>query len=414
MQYKTLTDTKSSWLLFLVLCTTFSMVYMTKNCFGSAMAAIVSEGVMTKSQTSFISAMYWLIYAPLQVLGGRIADRHPPSVTIVIGTLGAAIANAVIYFNSHNYTVMLVAWSINAALQFGVWPSIFKIISTQLCEEVRTKGLFLVSFTSHIGIMLSYALSSMVKKWEQNFLFSSLILIIITILFIAVYHTCEAKMVNKKIEIKYHPDHIPVKHDSIGSLIKRSGYIYILIAAFLISAVIIGPKTLAPTMLMESYANVPATLANGLNVIIIAVSILGIILVKFLYPKKVKNEVSGLVCFVALSIPFFLITIGVGKFNLLLMSFSLTAGLMFVTGTHPFYASYAPSKFNRFGQGATMAGIINCMCAMGNFCASYIFAVVADNISWTASAILWSAMAVLAFICCLLALPKWKRFLNED
>ena len=414
LQYKTLKDAKTSWMLFVVMCISWSIVYMTKNCFGSAMAAIVSEGVMTKSQTSLISAVFWIIYAPCQVLGGRIADHHPPKVTIVIGTLGAAIANAVIYFNSHNYIVMLITWGLNAALQFGLWPSIFKIISTQLCEQIRIKCLFLVTFTAHIGLMMSYALSSVVKKWEHNFLFSSFALIIATVLFITAYHTCEAKMVCEKIEIKHHPDHIPVKHDSVGSLINRSGFGYILFASFLISAIIMGPKTLAPTMLIESYADVPVSLANGLNVAIIAVSIIGVIFVKFLYPKRIKNEVSGLACFTALSVPFLLTTIGIGKFNLLFLSVSLTAGLMFITGTNPFYASYAPSKFNRFGQGATMAGITNCMCAIGNFFASYVFAVVADNISWTASAILWSAMSVLALVCCLIALPKWKRFINED
>lgn len=391
----------------------YSTVYMTKNCFSSAMAAIVSEGVMTKSQTSVIVAVFWLVYAPCQVLGGRAADRYPPSVTVVIGFLGAAIANAVIYFNSRNYVVMLITWGLNAAVQFGIWPSVFKIISTKLCEEIRVKCLFLITFTSSVGLMMGYTLSSVVPKWEDNFILSAFALVVIAVLFMVVYHSAETKMVDEKIEIKHHPDHIPVKHETVGSLIKRSGILLIAVAAFLQSAVIMGPKSMAPTMLMESYESVPAALANRLNVIIIAVGIVGLIISKLLYPKYIKNEVVGLVIMTAACTPFIVSTIGVGKLDLLVLTGSLSLGILFITGASVFSNSYIPSKFNRYGQGATMAGIMNCMCAFGNMCATYMFAAIADGFGWTASAVTWSVMTVIALILYVIAIPVWRRFCKE-
>ena len=44
--------------------------------FTSAMAIIVEEGSMTKSQTGLINAMFWLVYAPFQVVGGLAVDKH--------------------------------------------------------------------------------------------------------------------------------------------------------------------------------------------------------------------------------------------------------------------------------------------------------------------------------------------------
>ncbi len=83
-------DHKTSFRLFIYVWLMYAVVYMTKNCFSDAMASIVSEGIMTKSQTGLITALFYLAYAPLQIVGGRLADRWRPDMLIVIGLLGAA------------------------------------------------------------------------------------------------------------------------------------------------------------------------------------------------------------------------------------------------------------------------------------------------------------------------------------
>lgn len=70
---------------FIFLWLMYSIVCMTKNCFGSAMAQIVSEGVLTKTQTGLISGVFYLVYAPLQVVGGILADKYSPEKLIKIG-----------------------------------------------------------------------------------------------------------------------------------------------------------------------------------------------------------------------------------------------------------------------------------------------------------------------------------------
>ena len=49
----------------------YSIVYMTKNCFNAALADIVNEGILTKSQTGSITAAFYIVYAPLQIVGAR-------------------------------------------------------------------------------------------------------------------------------------------------------------------------------------------------------------------------------------------------------------------------------------------------------------------------------------------------------
>ena len=128
MKRKYLVDKKLSLVLFAVVFLTYSLVYMTKNCYSAAMAAIVAEGIMTKSQTGLISAAFYIVYAPFQIVGGFAADKYPPHRLILIGTMSAGIANLLIYFFTQSYVAMLIIWSLNALAQFGIWPSIFKIV----------------------------------------------------------------------------------------------------------------------------------------------------------------------------------------------------------------------------------------------------------------------------------------------
>lgn len=61
----------------------YAVVYMTKSCYSAALADIVRDGVLTKSQTGFISGAFYVVYAPLQILGGIIADKRSPEKLIV-------------------------------------------------------------------------------------------------------------------------------------------------------------------------------------------------------------------------------------------------------------------------------------------------------------------------------------------
>ena len=76
-----------SLMLFMVVAVIYCLIYMTKNCFSAAMVLLVSEGVLTKTQTGNISAMFYLIYAPFQIVGGLAADRFSPYKLIAIGPL---------------------------------------------------------------------------------------------------------------------------------------------------------------------------------------------------------------------------------------------------------------------------------------------------------------------------------------
>lgn len=138
---KTLNSRSLSLLIVVFLFLMYAVVYMTKNIFSAAMASIVEEGVMTKSQTGLINASFWMVYAIFQFAGGFIVDKYSPSKMIMIGMGGAIISNLVIYFYPI-YSVIIAAWMFNAVEQFGLWPGVFKIVSTQIVPSMRKKAAF--------------------------------------------------------------------------------------------------------------------------------------------------------------------------------------------------------------------------------------------------------------------------------
>ena len=119
-----LENRKESRYFFVFISIMYAVVYMTKNCYNGAMAGIVEAGVMTKSQTGLITAIFYLVYAPMQIVGGKAADKFSPEKLIKIGLLGGAFSNLIIFLNQ-NYYVMLAVWTFNAIIQFGLWKAFF-------------------------------------------------------------------------------------------------------------------------------------------------------------------------------------------------------------------------------------------------------------------------------------------------
>ena len=92
MKPRHLTDKRVSLTFFVYIWIMWAVIYMTKNCFSAAMASIVHDGIMTKSQTGLILAAFYFVYAPFQVLGGKLADRYSSEKLILIGVFGAFVS----------------------------------------------------------------------------------------------------------------------------------------------------------------------------------------------------------------------------------------------------------------------------------------------------------------------------------
>ncbi len=406
-----LENKKKSLMLFWTVFFMYVLVYMTKNCFSAAMASIVDAGVLTKSQTGLITAVFYLVYTPLQIVGGVVADRFNPDLLIKLGLVGGGIANAIIFFNQ-NYIVILITWAFNAVIQFAVWPGVFKIISSQLVPEQRSRAAFFMSFSSALGLMVAYIIAALVDRWQDNFLISSVVLFLLTAIFHLVTKHVEPYMVPDTVPRGFHSDkplELVQSGMPTGKILLMGGIHFVIACVVLRSTVENGMKTLAATMLMESYEQVSDTVGNLLNTLVILSGVLGTLAVRFGLSRVIKDEIVATILLLLLCLPLSLLLHFIGSYNVWGAVVALCIIVGALNGTYYLLLSYT-MHFTRYGLNGTVAGITNAAASFGIVIQSYGFTKLAEMTDWVTVADLWLGMVAVSALLLVIALPTWKRF----
>lgn len=387
----------------------YAVVFMTKNCYNGAMTSIVAEGILTKSQTGLMTSVFYLVYAPLQIVGGIAVDRYSPERLVKLGLVGAALANAIIFFNQ-NYYVMLSAWIFNAIIQFAVWPGIFKIISAQLVRSDRSAMTFYITFSSSFGMLLAYIVGALMNDWRLNFAVSSVALFGFAI---GMHVFCKHLNPYMKWDIsKQNSEQKTMKNTeaSTYTIFRNSGFFLMIPVVLLRYMLEQGSKTMAPMMLTESYTDIPVYVGNLLNLIIIIAGIAGVLIVKMLlYPKYIRDEAVGLMVtlLIALAGSIMLRWVGVISVSQSLFGLCLLAGASSAAGL---LGSYYNNSFVKYGKSGSAAGISNAASSLAAAVASYGFLRVSEISGWQAVTTLWIVMTVAAIIMVIIIIPKYKKF----
>ena len=406
---KYLESRRLSILLFLFLFFLYAVVYMTKNIFSSAMAIIVEDGFMTKSQTGMINAVYWFVYAIFQVLGGFAVDKYSPYKLIMIGLAGAAVSNLIIYFNQ-SYFVMIGAWTFNAIIQFGIWPGVFKIVSTKIAPEMRGTAVFWMLFSTSVGLGLSMLIASFVGHWKQNFLVSVISLLVMMIFYFVLEHFLDKRMVEVDISSDGNNEKISVEKAPMMPLMLSSGLIVFLIVCLLRVAIDNGIKMMTPVMLMESYSTLPAALSTRLSTILIIFSAIGIFIAGGMRSKITSNEPKAQIILYGLSILPLVAVCFVGRIHYIWILLALSLSVMLIHGAAPFSQSYVALHFEKHGRIGTVSGILNATASIGNILASYIFAKMAELMPWQQVTLSWLVAILVCMALCIAVLHRWTSF----
>ncbi len=407
---KYLESKKLSIILLLSIFLLYAVVYMTKNVFSSAMASIVEEGFMTKSQTGLINAVFWFVYAPFQIVGGFAADKYSPYKLILIGLIGGLISNIIIYFNQ-SYTVIIAAWSFYAIAQFALWPGVFKVVSTQTTPSIRGVAVFWLMFSTSVGLGMSMLVASFVKHWQQNFLVSIVVLFVTIVSFAILYPQLEKKMTvkeSKEIETKKETRKVPMK-----PLMFSSGLIMFLIVCLFRSSIDNGIKMMTPVMIMESYANIPAAIATRMSTVLVIFSAIGLLIAGFMKSNITENEPKAQIVLMGISVPLLLIVCFVGKLNYLWILAALSLATALIHGAAPFGQSYIALRFDKHGRIGTVSGILNATASVGNILASYVFARMAELMPWRMVTAGWLLVIIVCILLCASVYKRWTRFIKD-
>ncbi len=393
-----------------VLFLAYAYICMSKNCFGSSMVFIVNEGLLTKLQTGTITAAFYLVYAVLQVVGGLLTDKWNPERFITVGLVGAGVSNLVIYFDQ-SYSVMLVSWVVNACLQFAVWPATFKIVSTMLRPEMQISSLFKVTFGNPVGVVLGYVLAAFVgSRWRLNFLVSALGLFLIAIIWEI---TCRS--VKKHLTVTTLPAVEAKGERGGGNFLKtalRAGIILLLILSFTRTMFDLGMKAVAPTMINESYENISPVFATVLSIIILVSGAVGPFISRLIYPKFLRNESIIVSLFFLVALPLTALMLLIGRVDPIVIVILLALVVAAMSAASLFTTSYIAARFNAYGKGATVAGLLNCSASFGVVASNTLFTGLAE-ISWETTIIAWIVIMAVSLIISLINIPIWSRFLRK-
>ncbi len=406
-----ISNDRISMLFFLFLAFLYAVVSMTKNCFSSALAAIVSEGIMKKSQTGFITSAFYLVYGPLQIVGGIFADKYNPEKLVKIGLAGSVIANIIIFLN-HNYYVMLGAWIFNGISQMALYPGMFKIITSQLSPEWRRKGIYYFSFTGTIGLMFSYIVAAFVTKWEYNFLISAVASLGLLVALHMIYKSVSKHMVDDETPKIVKQDK-KIEKVSTFKLFAISGFLFLLPVLLLRYMVDNSIKTFTPTMMVESYPNMSIMVSNLLNIFIIISGLLGIIIVrKFIFPRRIRNEVAAVILLIALTLPLTFVIKSTGKIDVWFIVAAMCLVSFLLSGAS-LMTSFINGSFSKYGKNGTAAGLANSASSIGVVLQSYGFTYVADHFGWSAVTTIYVIGISVCILFAACAYPLWRKYKNQ-
>ncbi len=418
MNIKLRREEKASILLFAACWLMYAIISMTKNAFGASIASIVEEGLFTKSLAGTINAGYYIFYGGAQLLLVKLVDKVSPVKLINMSLLGALIS-MVGFALAKDFWTMLILWSLTGLLQFAIWPGVIRIIAQYLLPAHRGKAMVYIAFAYCSGMLLNYAIASIVlsvANWRMLF-WIFLGVIIVTMLMWLVM-TKKTIPILEKIE---HKEEVPVKKqetkekpDNTWKVFWASGIVFMLVPSFARTMLDMGLKSWVPTMITESYEGVSPGFASLMTTILLLVNLSGIYIVNAVYPKKIKSEALCFALCFATALPFTLLLLLTGKVPVGVVVVLLTLLTTVMYSGHQMINVIIPSKFASMNMSGGVASILNAIASFGAVAANFGFGFLADNFGWTATIMSWNIMAVLATIFGLLAVGKWNKFRKQN
>lgn len=396
------------WLVYAVLC-------MTKNAFSVAIAPIVQEKFMTKTQAGIINGAYYIFYGGAQLCLAKLIDKISPVKMLHIALFGALLAMGGLMV-AKSFTVMLILWSLSGLLQFASWPATIRIVSQYLVPGFRGKAMTMIAFCYCAGSMVSALVASVILKvsgWRTIFAMT-----VVTILFVwALFWILSKKtmpVLAKVVEPAPSAVHQAKKHKRSHTLriMMVSGIMLMLIPGFMRAILDTGLKSWVPTLIVENY-EVSSSFASFLTTGLMLINLSGVFLVNLVCPRIIKSEVVCLgLCFL-ISLPCLALLTLIGKISVMTAVILLTVVTTLMYAGNQLINILMPAKFAALNLTGGIASIINAFACFGIVIANFGFGYLADLFGWNITILVWIGMAALGGLFCFLAARRWKRFLKK-
>ena len=304
---------------------------------------------------------------------------------------------------------MFVIWGLSGLLQFGLWPAILKLLSTEIVAKQRSSAMFRISFCYCIGSIMSYILTAAVlAKWSWRLIFILCGVVGACSILFALYAEHRLSPLLREEE-ESREIAKREKGQLTSELVYRSGLILFCVLMVIKAVADSGIKSWMPTIMMETYGASPSY-TSLLSVVLLVTNMLGVLITAFIYEKTKSDELTTLrVLYVAI-IPMMLLLLNLKHLNVLIVTILMSGITILVYGSGQILTLNYPGRFHKWGLTATVGGIINCFAAIGNVIASYGGGFIADHFGWNTMIVVWNLLIIVFVILTIYMIPTWKKF----
>lgn len=403
-----MTKSKASLSLFWSLFFVYIINIIGKTSFSTATAALVDEAVLTKTQAGLISGIFWLLYAVGQFIGGFVTNKVSAYTMINITIIGSAITNLLMAF-TEEFIPMLIIWSVAGIVQFGMWPAILKLVSTEIVMEQRAGAMNRLAFCYCLGSILSYMLTTIILtilSWKYIFLGSGVItgISLISSIYAGRKLSPVLQVTKRSITIGTQK-----KEKLTWDIVWKSELIFFCILMVIKAVADTGIKNWMPTIMMETYSATPSY-TSLLSVGLLFTNIFGVVLCTKIYDKVKNDELATLRILYAVTVPMLLLLLNFENMNIYIATALMSGITILIYGSGQILQMNYPGRFLVYGQTAIVGGIINCFAAIGNVIATYGGGYIADHFGWNVMILIWNILILLFVVMTILMVPMWKRF----
>ncbi|MBR5218914.1 MAG: MFS transporter [Clostridia bacterium] len=415
MKYRHLTNKKTGTLLFLLCWALYCCCYFGRHNFSAALAGIITEGVLSKTQGGTISFCFFICYGVGQVINGALGDRFSPFKMLTIGLALTASANILMSFIT-SPLLMTIIWAANGFAQAMMWPPILIIFSQILHEEQSHKAYVNISTAIPIGTLGTYLTSVAIMKyfdWRGVFVFAGVLLSLMLIVFVIVSLSVKSQIIREKCE-----EEEITKAENSGEkqnmlrLFMVSGLVFTSVSVAIHGMLKDGVTTWVPTMITEVYALSPSV-SVLFTTLLPVVNLTGTYAAAYVYKKFIKNEMLGSILFFTIALPPLISMLFIGKMPPLLASALLSVVTSSMFGANYLAINLMPLHFERFGRVSTVSGALNGIAYIGCAISNYGFGWLSERFGWTTVTLSWVTVCVIAIIFYFISIPRWKRFCKE-
>lgn len=416
MNINKIKEPKIALKLFLLCWVVYFSAYIGRLNYSSAMAVMIKDLIITKSQAGFISMIYFFAYGIGQFINGFIGDKVNPKKMISYGLLVSAIMNIIMPL-SQSFIIMSMVWCINGYAQSTIWPPIIRIFSELLDEKTKLKYSVDIVSTQAAGTFASYFISATIislMKWQYVFTVAGSIILLVVFLWNIGYGTIEnhlgirennpRKKNNINDRLEYNGEQTS-KQVNFGTVIISSGMLMLLFPVLVHGILKDGVVSWVPTYIAETF-RVDASVSILFTTLIPLINLTGAYMGRYVFKKMKNDEVKASIFFFGVAVTMLFVLYWFGDRYMILTALILSVITASMMAVNTLLVNLYPLRFEKQGRVASVSGFLNATAYLGTALSTFTIGILVQNKGWNITIFSWILVTIIALITCVIGYRK--------